>query len=169
LKLEIELDGNLRTLEMGRAGERLQFSLDGKRLEADALEVAPGVYSVLIAGQSLEVLVEPRADLGGEALRVVVSGREYAGEVRDPRRWRRYHGAAAEAQGRQQVTAPMPGKIVRLLVQAGDAVEVKQGLLVVEAMKMQNEIRSPKTGTVERLMVTEGQTVNAGEILAIIG
>ena len=169
MKLEIELDGNLRTLEMGRADQRLQFSLDGKRLEADALEVAPGVYSVLIAGQSFEVLVEARADLGCEALRVVVSGREYAGEVRDPRRWRRHHGAAAEAQGRQQVTAPMPGKIVRLLVKTGDAVEVKQGLLVVEAMKMQNEIRSPKTGTVERLMVTEGQTVNAGEVLVIIG
>jgi biotin carboxyl carrier protein len=169
VKLGIELDGNLRTLEMGRAGERAQFSLDGKRVEADALEVAPGVYSVLIAGQSFEVRVERRADAGGEALRVIVGAREYACEVRDPRRWRRHHGAAAEAQGRQQVTAPMPGKIVRLLVQPGDAVEVKQGLLVVEAMKMQNEIRSPKTGTVERLMVTEGQTVNAGEILAIIG
>ena len=168
MKLGIELDGNLRTLEVGQAGERPQYLLDGKRLEADALEVAPGVYSVLIEGKSFEVRVEPRADASGEALRVIVGGREYAGEVRDPRRWQRHHGAAAEAQGRQQVVAPMPGKIIRLLVQPGDAVEVKQGLIVVEAMKMQNEIRSPKTGKVERLMVTAGQTVNAGEILAII-
>jgi biotin carboxyl carrier protein len=169
MKLAIELNGNPRTLELGRAGEHPQFSLEGKRLEADALEVAPGIYSVLIAGQSFEVRVEPRTDVSGEALRVVVGGREFSGEVRDPRRWQRHQGAAAEAQGRQQVLAPMPGKIIRLLVQPGDAVEVKQGLIVVEAMKMQNEIRSPKTGTVERLMVTEGQTVNAGEILAIIG
>jgi biotin carboxyl carrier protein len=62
----------------------------------------------------------------------------------------------------------MPGKIIRVLVQAGDAVDVKQGLFVVEAMKMQNEIRSPKSGKVERLLVTEGQTVNAGEALATI-
>jgi biotin carboxyl carrier protein len=62
----------------------------------------------------------------------------------------------------------MPGKIIRVLVQAGDKVEAGQGLLVVEAMKMQNEIRSPKSGTVERLLVKEGQPVNAGEILAWI-
>ncbi|HZV60180.1 MAG TPA: biotin/lipoyl-containing protein, partial [Candidatus Eremiobacteraceae bacterium] len=68
--------------------------------------------------------------------------------------------------GRQQITAPMPGKIVRVLVKEGEQVEVGQGLLVVEAMKMQNEIRSPKNGKVERVHVKEGQTVNSGEILA---
>ena len=62
----------------------------------------------------------------------------------------------------------MPGKVVRLLAKAGDAVEAGQGLLVVEAMKMQNEIRSPKSGTVERVLVTEGQTVNAGEVLCVV-
>jgi biotin carboxyl carrier protein len=62
----------------------------------------------------------------------------------------------------------MPGKIVRVLVQAGDAVAAKQGLFVVEAMKMQNEIRSPKSGKVERVLVIEGQTVNAGEVLTVI-
>jgi len=62
----------------------------------------------------------------------------------------------------------MPGKIVRMLVKTGETIEAKQGLMVVEAMKMQNEIRSPKRGTVERLMVIEGQAVNAGEILAVI-
>jgi len=60
----------------------------------------------------------------------------------------------------------MPGKVVRLLVKAGDRVEAGQGLFVVEAMKMQNEIRSPKSGTVERVLVAEGQAVNSGEVLA---
>jgi len=64
------------------------------------------------------------------------------------------------------VAAPMPGKVVRLLVQAGDRVEAGQGILVIEAMKMQNEIRSPKSGVVERLHAREGQAVNAGEVLA---
>jgi biotin carboxyl carrier protein len=62
----------------------------------------------------------------------------------------------------------MPGKVVRVLVKAGEAVEAGQGLLVVEAMKMQNEIKSPKTGKIERLTVSEGQNVNAGEVLAIV-
>jgi pyruvate carboxylase subunit B len=62
----------------------------------------------------------------------------------------------------------MPGKVVRVLVKTGDRVETAQGLLVVEAMKMQNEIRSPKSGTVERVLVKEGQAVNAGEILCVV-
>jgi len=66
------------------------------------------------------------------------------------------------------VTTPMPGKIVLVLVKSGEVVEVGQGIVVVEAMKMQNEIRSPKSGTVERLLVIEGQTVNAGEVVAIV-
>ena len=91
---------------------------------------------------------------------------EFATEVVDPRTWRcRRHGVL-EAEGRQQVLAPMPGKVVRLLVKVGDKVEAGQGLLVVEAMKMQNEIRSPKSGVVERLQAKEGQPVNAGEVLA---
>jgi biotin carboxyl carrier protein len=63
----------------------------------------------------------------------------------------------------------MPGKIVRVLVKAGDRVEAGQGLLVVEAMKMQNEIRSPKSGTIERVLAEEGQAVNPGEVLCIVG
>ena len=70
--------------------------------------------------------------------------------------------------GRQPVVAPMPGKVVRVLVAAGEAIEAGQGIAVVEAMKMQNEVRSPKSGSVERLFVAEGQTVNAGEVLATI-
>jgi len=88
------------------------------------------------------------------------------------RKWKiRAPGAAvATAQSKRKAAsrfaAPMPGKVVRVLVNAGDPVEVGQGLLVVEAMKMQNEIRSPKSGRVEKLFVSEGQTVNAGDLLA---
>ena len=89
-------------------------------------------------------------------------------EIADPRSWRRGRGGSIEAlRVRQQIIAPMPGKIVRVLVAPGEQVEADQGLLVIEAMKMQNEIRSPKAGKVEK-MVREGQTVNAGEILAVV-
>jgi biotin carboxyl carrier protein len=168
MRLAIELEGQTHDVELVRVGQILRCYVDGKALEADAVELAPGIYSILMDGKSLEVRVEPRAETAAIGLRLTVGGREYSAEVRDPRHWRRHRGVAAEAEGRQQVLAPMPGKIIRVLVKAGDSVEMKQGLLVVEAMKMQNEIRSPKSGTVERLMATEGQAVNTGEVLAII-
>jgi biotin carboxyl carrier protein len=168
MKLAIELEGKPHTVELARVGEILRCHVDGRALEADAVEVVPGIYSILIEGKSLEVRVESRPEAGVAGLRAIVGGQEFSVDIRDPRQWRRHRGAAAEAEGRQQVLAPMPGKIIRVLVKAGDSVEMKQGLVVVEAMKMQNEIRSPRTGTVERLMVTEGQAVNTGEVLAII-
>jgi biotin carboxyl carrier protein len=164
MKLEIELGGRTRNVELTRTGDRLHCVLDGRRIEADVVEVSSGVYSILINGQSLEARVESAA----AGLRVIVGGHEYAAAIRDPRQWRRHRGAAVEAEGRQQAIAPMPGKIIRVLVKAGDAVEAGQGLVVIEAMKMQNEVRSPKRGTVERLLVTEGQTINAGEVLAVV-
>ena len=165
MKLEIDIAGKVRRLELERSAEHFRCKVDGRALEADAVEVAPGIYSILVGGESLEVRVEV-APAGG--LRVTSGGREFAVKVRDPRQWRRRGGGGLEAEGRQQVLAPMPGKIVRVLVKDGDGVTAGQGLLVVEAMKMQNEVKSPKSGTVERVMVKEGQAVNAGEALAIV-
>jgi len=164
MKLEIALNGKALQVELAQIGERLRCTIDGTLLEADAVQIGPGIYSILIDGESLEVRVEP--DGGG--LRVATGDQEWHAEIRDPRQWRRNRSGGSEAEGRQQVSAPMPGKIVRVLVRAGETVGAKQGLFVVEAMKMQNEIRSPKSGKVERLLVSEGQTVNAGEALAII-
>ena len=164
MKLEVHIGGRPRTVELEREGSRLRLLLDGRPVEADSVEVATGTYSILLGGQSFEVRVQPAAD----GLRVHAGGREFSAQVLDPRAWRGKRGGVLEAEGRQQITAPMPGKVVRLLVKANDAVEAGQGLLVVEAMKMQNEIRTPKTGKVERLLVTEGQAVNAGEVLAVV-
>jgi biotin carboxyl carrier protein len=165
VKIGIELGGQTRTVELARVDGHLEYAIDGRAIAADAVESAPGIYSVLIGGASFEVRVEPN----GAGLRIHVRGREYAATITDPRSWRRRRGGALESSGRQQVMAPMPGKVVRVLVNAGDAVEAGQGLVVVEAMKMQNEVRSPRSGTVERLLVAAGQTINAGEALAIVG
>jgi biotin carboxyl carrier protein len=164
MKVDIALDGKNHQVEFSKVGERLRCMIDGAPLEADAVQIAPGIYSILIDGEAFEVRVEP----DGEALRLAVGDREWRAAVHDSRKWRRNRGGLSEAEGRQQVSAPMPGKIVRMLAQTGDSVNAKQGLFVVEAMKMQNEIRSPKSGRVERLLVTEGQTVNAGDPLAVI-
>ncbi len=164
MKLEIQLDGKSHAMELAWSDGRLACSIDGAPLAADAVEIAPGIYSILLNGRSFEV----RVDSHPEGLRIHTGHREFPVRVVDPRSWRGKHGHSAEAEGRQQVVAPMPGKVVRLLVNQGDTVEAGQGLLVVEAMKMQNEIRAPKSGSVERLLVTAGQAVNSGQVLVVV-
>ncbi len=167
MKYEVRISGKTRIVEIERKAEGWQATLEGEAgVIADVAETAPNTFSVLLAGQSHEISVTSSAD-GKLNLQ---SGRfEFTAEVIDPRSWRGRRHGGVEAEGRQQIVAPMPGKVIRVLVRAGEKVEAGQGLLVVEAMKMQNEIRSPKSGTVERVVVAEGQAVNAGEVLCIVG
>jgi biotin carboxyl carrier protein len=122
-------------------------------------EVGPGLYSIIRAGRSYQARVT--------GSRVEVAGRSYDISIRDPRALVR-HANDAGGAGRQSVKAPMPGKVVRVLVAIGDTVESGQGLIVVEAMKMQNELKSPKAGTVVQLTAETGATVGAGEVLAVV-
>jgi biotin carboxyl carrier protein len=153
-----------RTVDFEREGSRVRAVLDGRAVEADALIVAPGVFSILLGGRSLEVRVVPQHD----GLHIHSDGRDYVAQVQDPRAWRGGRGGADAAEGNQQIVAPMPGKVVRVLVQPGENIAAGQGVAVVEAMKMQNDIRSPRAGKVERLQVEEGQAVNAGQVLAVV-
>ena len=164
MKYEVRISGKTRMVEFERHGDGWQAKLDGEPGVADVVETAPHTLSILLSGQSHQVFLTPASD---RRCKLESGGFEFSAEVIDARSWRGRHGGA-EAEGRQQIAAPMPGKVVRLLVKAGDAVEAGQGLLVVEAMKMQNEIRSPKGGTVERVLVAEGQAVNAGEALCVV-
>jgi biotin carboxyl carrier protein len=164
MKLEIELNGKSHAVQIAPPGPEMNPSINGLAIEADATEVASGIYSVIVAGRSFEA----RLEQFGEELRVAINGKEYAIRVRDPRQWRRNHSAAASSEHRQHVAAPMPGRVIRVLVKAGEAVAAGQGIVVVEAMKMQNEVRSPKAGKVERMLVKEGQTLNAGDTIAVV-
>jgi biotin carboxyl carrier protein len=167
MKYEVRISGKTHVVEFERHADGWQARIDNESgASADVAEVAPNVFSVLLSDRSNEVYVTPSPN--GQ-LQLQTGGFEFTAEVVDPRSWRGRRHGGAEAEGRQQITAPMPGKVVRVLVKAGDAVEAGQGLLVVEAMKMQNEIRSPKSGTVERVLIEEGQAVNAGEVLCIVG
>jgi biotin carboxyl carrier protein len=166
MKYEILINGTRRNVEFAphaKETSHVTFTVDGRLVKADVIRISPSAYSILLGGRSLEVATEETS--GGMLLRA--NGLEFHVEIIDPRSWRRGRGAGIELEGRQRLVAPMPGKIVRVLVAAGQQVSAGQGLLVIEAMKMQNEIRSPKSGTVEKL-AREGQTVNAGEILAIV-
>ena len=170
MKYEVQLASSssekiTRVIELERDADGWRVILDGRPVAVDAVEIAPNTLSILLDGQSFEINVTPSPD---GKLKLQTGTQEFTAEVIDPRAWSGRRHSDVEAEGRQQIVAPMPGKVVRLLVKAGDHVEAGQGLLVVEAMKMQNEIRSPKSGIVERVLATEGQPVNAGEVLCVV-
>jgi biotin carboxyl carrier protein len=125
--------------------------------------VEPGIYSVLLRGKSFEAKITP----SGEAWAVDVDGRHFLIESEDPREVRRRDSSAGH-HGPQRLAAPMPGKIVRVLVESGQDVQAGQGLVVVEAMKMQNEVKAPRVGRVVSLHAQAGATVSAGDILAVL-
>ncbi len=127
--------------------------------DASVVEVESGVFSVVLGGVSYEARVT-----GGQ---IAIGERHFRFEVEDPRQWKR-SGGTADAHGRASIVAPMPGKIVRVMVAAGDEVSGGQGIVVVEAMKMQNEMKAPKAGRVTVLAVKEGDSVNGGTVLAVI-
>jgi len=164
MKLALTMGGRTHNVVLERSAGQWFFRVDGREGVADVMEVQAGIYSILIDGEAFEARIES----GANGLRVYVDGREYPIAIADPRQWRPGRNEIAEAEGHQQIVASMPGKLVRVMVHVGDTVEAGQGLLVVEAMKMQNEIKSPKAGKIERIAVREGQTVNAGDVLAVI-
>jgi biotin carboxyl carrier protein len=148
---------------------RWQVTLDNRTIQVDSeqlssvTQVEPGVYLVLLDGAIREIRVMQTP----EGLRAEVAGRRFAVEVSDPRDTSR-GSRASIGSGRQNITAPMPGKVVRVLVNAGDAVEVGQGLVVVEAMKMQNELKASRPGRVMEVRTSAGQTVGAGDTLVVL-
>lgn len=133
------------------------FAFDSARPEADTL-------SLLRDGDSYEV----RRDGDGSNFGVVVGTRRYAVEISDPRSLRGRKAKAGFADGPRKITAPMPGKVVRILAAEGAEVELGQGVIVIEAMKMQNELKAPKAGKVQKVLAAEGTAVNAGDALAVI-
>jgi biotin carboxyl carrier protein len=160
---DVSIDGKNYRLELSRSDGRWSCRVDQRPTEIDAVLVRPDVLSLRVGNRAFEVKSER---VGGE-LFVWVGSRRYVAEVRDPRSLRE-RGRQIDDSGPKKLTAPMPGKVVRLLVNAGAEVEAGAGVLVVEAMKMQNEIKSPKKGTIQKILVGEGAAVNAGDVLAIV-
>jgi biotin carboxyl carrier protein len=125
--------------------------------DADIVEVEPGVFSIIADGASFEARVSGN--------QISIGGHRFTIEIDDPRQWKR-SGHAAGAHGRISITAAMPGKVIRVLVNAGDEVAEGQGIVVIEAMKMQNELKAPRAGRVTSIQVRANDRVNAGAVLA---
>jgi biotin carboxyl carrier protein len=147
------------------------YTLGAEKGEMDWAEVAPGVYSILIGGRSYEAQVvapSPTRAPGDASHLVTIGTLDFQVTVHDPRR-RRSVTTLAAADGPQEVVAPMPGKIVKILVARHEGVAAGSGLLVIEAMKMQNELRAPRAGRVEEIYVEEGKGVETGARLLRLG
>ena len=164
------MNGKARSVSVERAGspDRFRVTIDGRTTIVDSQRSGEYGLSLLFPDAShagTRVSLAPGsvpgemfAYLAGRVTPVIVNGRR-RGRAAD---------AAGNAHGEQKVTAPMPGRVVRVLVAAGDTVEARQPVVVVEAMKMENELRSPKAGTVKEVAVAAGASVEAGRVLMVI-
>ena len=160
---DIAIGGKHYRLELDRVERIWSCRLEGREIEVDAVLARPDVLSLRIGNKAYEV----KCERVGAEQHLWVGSVRFAVEVRDPRSLRG-RVRAADDHGPRKLTAPMPGKVVRLLLSAGAEVEAGAGVLVVEAMKMQNEVKSPKKGIVQKILVSEGAAVNAGDVLAIV-
>jgi biotin carboxyl carrier protein len=161
---DVTIDGKDFRLELERAEAAWRCKLDGRDIEMDAVLARRDVLSVLIGGKAYEIKREYTAT----DTHLWVGSVRYLAELRDPRSLRGRKAAGSDEKGPKKLFAPMPGKVVRVLIGEQQAVEAGQSILVVEAMKMQNEIKSPKKGTVQKIVATEGTNVNSGDVLAIV-
>jgi len=165
MKYEILIDGESHQVELERASNGYECSVDGEPFTLDVVMTARDVLSILHEGRQYEAKRE--YSLLGET-HVIVGSERFTAEVRDPRSLRSRRAAAGAEAGPAKILAPMPGKIVRVIVAEGDEVEAGQPLVVVEAMKMQNEIKATKNGKITKIAVKEATAVNAGDLLVIV-
>jgi biotin carboxyl carrier protein len=167
MRYEIEAGGRVRHVEVRRGDDGFVVAVDGREWPVSAARIDPQTLSLLIGGRSVEVVVAPdpatgqlRVGLGPAAVEAAVNGRRRAG--------RRDDGHAAGGAGPQRIVAPMPGKTVRVLVKPGDDVAARQPLVVIEAMKMENELRAVRAGKVAEVHAREGASVDAGTLLVVV-
>jgi biotin carboxyl carrier protein len=164
MKLALTIDGRTDTIEILSPAPACRFQLgDAAPRDANVESPEPGVYSVLLDGRSYDAFVEDTPT----GLVVSIEGYRFELEVRDPRRWSR-KTAGGGAGAVQSIVSPMPGKVVRVLAAPGDEVVAGQGIVVVEAMKMQNEMKSPKAGRIVEVKTKTDAAVAAGDVLVVV-
>ena len=167
MKLHVTIVDYQTDVRIRDEGPRVSAEIDGRVYDLEVHKPDAGGYLLIHNGQVFECRVEGRPE-SGKTIGVIVGTTQYAVTLTDPKRLRGASGMAAHADEAARLIAPMPGKVVRVLVEVGDVVAAGAGILVVEAMKMQNEMKSPKAGTVVALNVQAGATVNSGDVLAVV-
>ena len=161
MKLIAELNHEKHEVEIKHDGEKVFAKIDGREYELEAAEVEPNVWLFKHDNQIHQLYVAPNGIVN-------VGNNQFEIKLVDPKRLRGSASADESAEGKVEIKTAMPGKIVRILIEEGAEVLQGDGIIVVEAMKMQNEMRSPKDGTVTEIRFAEGDTVNAGDVLVII-
>lgn len=165
MKLKAEIGGRSLDVEIVRNGDSLSAVVDGRKYDLEVGEPLPGVYLFKNDGKVTEASVTGTTK---EIRKVGIGSNDFEIRIADPKQLRGSAYGGDSGEGSSQIKTAMPGKVVRILVKVGDEVSNGDGVIVVEAMKMQNEIRSPKNGTVSSVRVAEGDTVKAGQILLSI-
>lgn len=165
MKLQAEIDGKASDVKICRDGDRLFAQIDDRQYELEASEPEPGVFLLKTNSRVYEVFTSPAFD---SAVEVTVNGHRYSVQVTDPKRLRGAGVDHSHDHGLVEIKTAMPGKVVRILTAVGQAIDKGAGVIVVEAMKMQNEMKSPKDGFIKEVRVSEGATVNASEVLVVI-
>lgn len=167
MKLKAQLSGNEHEISIDFDNGIAFTEVDSRGYEIEIRELADGQYLLVDGSRIYRCRVEGKRDSQG-SFEVVLQGRARDITIIDPKRLRSTHTAGAQHAGAAEIVSPMPGKIVRVLVEVGTEVEAGAGIVVVEAMKMQNEMKSPKAGVVVSINAETGATVNAGDVLAVI-
>lgn len=163
IRYDAQIDGHNSVIEYEERDSRCIAVVDGRRYEFELARPETGIYQIL-TGNSVQT-----ASVSGRSLDKLIvrlRGKEHQVSLVD--RKHRRPGMESNGEGRQLVVSPMPGKVVRLLCSVGDEIMAAQGVIVVEAMKMQNEIKSTGPGIVAEIRVSEGDTVEAGQVLIVI-
>jgi biotin carboxyl carrier protein len=167
MKYYAEIGGQKLELEVEEREEDLEVTVAGKTMVANLQRVsAPSLYSLILDNESHEVFVDQR---DGHYV-VLIAGEQYTVKIQDERA-RRLAAVSAKARSQDDeivIKAPMPGLVVSLAVSPGDVVEKGQGLVVLEAMKMQNELRAPRHATVKLVNVQQGARVENGRVLVVL-
>jgi biotin carboxyl carrier protein len=167
MKLKAQLSGSEHEISLDFDHGIAFAEVDGRAYQVEVRELSGGQYLLVDDTRIHRCRVEAKRD-SGNSFEVVLRGFARDITIVDPKRLRSAHSAGAHDAGAAQIVSPMPGKIVRVLVEVGAQIEAGAGVVVVEAMKMQNEMKSPKAGVVVSINAQTGATVNAGDVLAVI-
>ncbi len=165
MKLQAEIENKKYDVEFTRDGTNVRATVDGRSYVLEASEPEPNVFLFKNENKVTEAAVSP-APLG--ATNVRIGTHEFQVKLIDPKRLKGTATDEDSFDGKAEIRTAMPGKVVRIIAPVGTEVKHGDGVLVVEAMKMQNELKSPKDGVVKEIRVTDGVNVNAGDILAVI-
>ncbi|MCI0567443.1 MAG: biotin/lipoyl-binding protein [Acidobacteria bacterium] len=164
MSLEVRIGGRNRRVDLRRDGDRYRGRVGKRSVEAEVTERGPYSLLIRLGKRTFDVTF----DEAGTTLLLDLGSRQVAVEIMDPLKGAAEGTGIGMGRGRREVRASMPGKVVAVKVKVGDEVDKGQGLIILEAMKMENEVASPCQGKVVELEVTPGQTVETGSLLAAV-